>query len=135
MEIIRIIALNKSSFYNEIIKKIHDEMAIAIDDYYLTNKELDDAKIDYEKTIKYGAEIVTIFDESYPKLLKYITNPPLYLTILGNKEILSKKSIAIVGSRSASHNGLEASGYFAKNVKRRMGGGFWFGKRHRCKMS
>ena len=41
-------------------------------------------------------------DKKYPEQLKYIKNPPTQLYIKGNETLLSKNSIAIVGSRSCS---------------------------------
>ena len=50
-------------------------------------------------------EEISIEDESYPKQLKNIYNPPLKLYVLGNKEILKQKGVAIVGSRKATEYG------------------------------
>ena len=63
-----------------------------------------------------GAKIITYKNPSYPKLLKEIESFPPVLTILGNQELLSKKSISIVGSRSASSNGCNFARKLAKEL-------------------
>ncbi|MCI8272836.1 MAG: DNA-protecting protein DprA [Clostridia bacterium] len=50
-------------------------------------------------------EKILINSKSYPIQLKNIYEPPKSLYVLGNKEILKQKSIAIVGSRKASEYG------------------------------
>lgn len=45
--------------------------------------------------------IVTINDSEYPEMLKAIYDPPLALFTLGDKSLLNRKSIAIVGARTA----------------------------------
>ena len=58
---------------------------------------------------KYGAEIVVWGDRLYPARLRTIPDPPLALTLLGNKTLLSLPRVAIVGSRKASPRGLQES--------------------------
>lgn len=52
-------------------------------------------------------KIVTIFDESYPKNLKEIFDPPILLYVKGQILPLDFAAIAIVGSRRASYYGQE----------------------------
>lgn len=60
----------------------------------------------YEKYMQeHNIELITIKDKEYPKKLKNINNPPICLYILGNKDLLNKKSIAVVGSRVCSDYG------------------------------
>jgi DNA processing protein len=63
------------------------------------------------------AEIITIFDESYPHNLKQIINPPPILTIRGNKRLLNANNIAVVGARNASANAYN----FANKIARELG--------------
>jgi len=65
----------------------------------------DEAEKELENTHKSGAEIISITDDNYSKLLKEISDAPPILTIIGNKELLNKDSISIVGTRDASLNG------------------------------
>ncbi len=65
-----------------------------------------------ELTAKFGAKIITIFDEEYPQILREIPDAPLTLTGKGNLEFLKQNKIAIVGARAASLNGVN----FAKKI-------------------
>ena len=68
----------------------------------------------YEKYLeKHNIELITIKDREYPEKLKNIKNPPICLYCIGNKEILNKKSISIVGSRNCSDYGKTMSQAFA----------------------
>ncbi|VEF48417.1 DNA protecting protein DprA [Bacillus freudenreichii] len=62
-------------------------------------------KVDVKRILeKYRANdisIVTIYDNEYPEMLKEIYDPPLALFTLGEKSLLKRKSIAIVGARTA----------------------------------
>lgn len=50
-------------------------------------------------------KIVSINDDIYPQKLRTIQNPPKTLYLNGNLELLSKNTIAIIGSRNCSRNG------------------------------
>ncbi|MCH7770448.1 MAG: DNA-protecting protein DprA [Bacteroidetes bacterium] len=54
---------------------------------------------------KLNAEIITIWDESYPRLLKKIYDPPLVLYIIGSLTDFDEYSIAIVGTRQPTNYG------------------------------
>lgn len=66
-----------------------------------------------EKHLKYmkmnQIDIISIADEEYPSNLREIYNPPICLYVKGNKEILKKKCISIVGCRDCSLYGRRAS--------------------------
>lgn len=67
-------------------------------------------KILEEKDIKYLAYC----EENYPKKLKAIDDPPVGLFYKGNIDVLSKtKSVAIVGTRSATNYGMNISSKIA----------------------
>lgn len=61
-------------------------------------------------------EEINIKDKDYPKQLKCIFDPPLKIYVLGNKEILSQKGIAIVGARNATEYGKKVALQFAKEL-------------------
>lgn len=61
-------------------------------------KELDELN-------KRDIELITYFDESYPKPLKNIYSPPLFLYISGNIDTIDNYSISIVGTRRATEYG------------------------------
>ncbi|NKB24427.1 MAG: hypothetical protein GKR87_08650 [Kiritimatiellae bacterium] len=58
-----------------------------------------------KKAKKWGARIITLFDDEYPELLKTIYDPPLALYVKGTLEKEDRRSIAIVGSRRSTHYG------------------------------
>lgn len=58
--------------------------------------------------------IIKQSDNDYPEKLKKIKNPPKELWICGNKEILKKPIIAIVGSRKCSEYGRKYAREFAR---------------------
>jgi DNA processing protein len=57
-----------------------------------------------ELTQKFGGNIIASCEKQYSQVLKQIKDAPPIITVMGNKELLNKDSIAIVGSRSASIN-------------------------------
>ncbi len=65
---------------------------------------------------KKGIEIITLKDESYPELLKEIPDKPIVLYIKGNKELLNKPSISIVGSRKHSSYGKAITQKFSSEL-------------------
>lgn len=52
-------------------------------------------------------DIISVFDEEYPFLLKQIYSPPICIYIKGNKEIFKSFSLGIVGCRDCSNYGKE----------------------------
>lgn len=74
------------------------------------------AKNDAEKELynsqKFGAEIILFCEEKYPKLLREIDDPAPIITVKGRSEFLNQHSIAVVGPRNASFNGIA----FAKKI-------------------
>ena len=67
---------------------------------------------EYKNISEYqNIKILTLLDGDYPENLKNIYDPPPVLYLKGN--LPQKKSIAIVGTRSASHYGLEVAERFA----------------------
>jgi len=68
------------------------------------------------KVTKFGGSIIAYDDPNYPLKLKQIFDPPLVLFTKGNPTILNHLQIAIVGSRNASVQGLEAAYLFANEL-------------------
>ncbi len=69
-------------------------------------KGWEEAQNEAEKARALGAGIVTFADPRYPYNLKEIHDPPPYLYVLGGLVAGDKISVAMVGSRNASHYGL-----------------------------
>ena len=80
----------------------------------LTNQE---AEREFLAIEKFGAEIVLFCEEKYPRLLREIPDPAPILTIKGREEFLNSDSIAVVGPRNASFNGLA----FARKIAFELG--------------
>ncbi len=65
--------------------------------------------------IKSGASLVTLLDDRYPSLLKEISDPPPYLYLKGTLPV-SKTTIAVVGSRSASDYGISITSRLSREL-------------------
>ncbi len=61
-------------------------------------------------------QLVSFLDDDYPKLLAHTNDPPPLLFCMGNTSLLNLNSVAIVGSRNASANGLRFAYKIAKNL-------------------
>ncbi|MDV6328487.1 DNA-processing protein DprA [Idiomarina sp. Sol25] len=60
--------------------------------------------------------VISYFSEDYPAALKAIANPPWLLYYRGRKELLQGVSVAIVGSRKATHSGLQIADWFSERL-------------------
>lgn len=60
--------------------------------------------------------ILTIADTDYPQTLLNISDPPLLLYVKGRLDLLNMSSLAIVGSRNASAQGLRNAEAFSKSI-------------------
>jgi DNA processing protein len=67
---------------------------------------------------KQGIEILTIYDDTYPALLKQTSQPPWVLYYKGNIEILRNPLIAIVGTRVPTVYGKNTALQFAATLAR-----------------
>ena len=79
-------------------------------------KENLDKYIEY--MLKYNIEIIPVNSKHYPQKLKYIYSYPLVLYIKGNKNIINRKSLAIIGSRNCSSYGKNVANFFAKEISK-----------------
>jgi DNA processing protein len=59
--------------------------------------------------------ILTIADKNYPQSLLNISDPPLLLFVKGRVDLLNVASLAVVGSRAATPQGLRNAESFAKS--------------------
>jgi len=60
--------------------------------------------------------IVTLADRDYPQALLNIPDPPLLLYVKGRLDLLNRSALAIVGSRSATPQGINNAEAFAKSL-------------------
>lgn len=65
-----------------------------------------------------NVDIITIFDENYPQILKNIYDPPICLFVKGNIENLNRKNISIIGCRDASKYGESTAKYFGYQLSK-----------------
>jgi DNA processing protein len=63
-----------------------------------------------------GNRLLTLADVDYPPLLLEIPDPPILLYAKGHVALLSATSLAIVGSRNATAQGIANAGKFAETV-------------------
>jgi DNA processing protein len=82
---------------------------------------LKEAEQEYAMHIKRGAHLLTALDANYPRSLASLPDAPPVLSVFGDPAILSKRSLAVVGSRNASLNGKR----FAETISRDLGQHGW----------
>ena len=63
-----------------------------------------------------GNHLITLADAEYPPLLLEIADPPTLLYVKGKPELLLQPSLAIVGSRNATAQGLRDTEAFANSL-------------------
>lgn len=63
-----------------------------------------------------NVQIVSYLDKDYPALLKTVEDRPPILFCLGDVSLLNQDKVAVVGSRSASANGLRFAYKISKNL-------------------
>ena len=66
-----------------------------------------------------GVQVITITSPDYPSNLKNIYDPPVVVYVKGNMTEPDKLAVAMVGSRRASHYGLETAQRIAADLARR----------------
>ena len=75
-----------------------------------------EAEKEFEDVAKIGAELLFLDEADYPEQLSFLTDAPPVLSVLGNKALLKKPHIAIVGTRNASVNGRNIARHFAVDL-------------------
>ena len=77
------------------------------------NTKLENAKNLIVKHTAQNINLISYFDDRYPTLLKNIYDPPLILFCLGNLNLLSKKTVSMVGTRNPSQLSIRWSNFIA----------------------
>lgn len=85
--------------------------------YFTENYTLHDAEAELEAHEMIGADLIFFGDPEYPALLRHIPDPPPILSFLGNKTLLEKRMLSIIGARNASIYGKQ----FARKVASTLG--------------
>jgi DNA processing protein len=83
-----------------------------------TGCSFDDAVDQQQKALEAGAQIISVQDPRYPRLLREIFDPPLLLFTIGNINLLSTHSVAIVGTRSPTPYGMAAAERLSADLAR-----------------
>ncbi|HYO75438.1 MAG TPA: DNA-processing protein DprA, partial [Thermoanaerobaculia bacterium] len=60
--------------------------------------------------------VIAIVDDDYPRMLREIVDPPRALHYLGDRSLIGKPSLAIVGSRRATPYGVNVAEYLARKL-------------------
>lgn len=103
-----VISASNSSLVNHVKPAVAKAIATSTGETYLTGVSswLEDPL----------NRIFSIADAEYPQPLLNIPDPPLLIYVKGRPDLLNKRSLAVVGSRSASHQGLRNAESFAKAI-------------------
>jgi DNA processing protein len=68
-----------------------------------------DLDAELRRIAEYGCRVLEANDEAYPPQLKEIYDPPIVLYVKGTLENGERNSVAMVGSRTTTHYGLETA--------------------------
>ena len=68
-------------------------------------REIVDPKKEWERLEKLNIKTISLFEKSYPKLLKEISSSPILLYLKGNADLLHEKCLGVVGTRTPSGYG------------------------------
>ena len=87
------------------------------EEFAATREEIDPEKL-IAKLKEEGVKVITIKDESYPKLLAEIYNPPLLLYCRGEFDLKDDFTLAVVGTRKYTNYGKQTTDYLVKELAR-----------------
>lgn len=76
-------------------------------------------QVELEAAAAVGARLVTVLDEDYPANLRLIPNLPPFLFYLGKLSDSDARSAAVVGTRTASEDGLRRAARMTKGLVER----------------
>lgn len=85
----------------------------------VTTEDEDWAAAQLARAEQLGVRFITLQDEAYPPLLRHIPDPPAYLFVLGDAELLHCPGVAIVGSRRCSPYGRDVARRFGRDLAAR----------------
>ena len=111
---------SKSNLFNASKEQLEEIEGIGekIINNILSKKTKQDLLRHLEYMKSHNIDILSIEDKEYPILLKEIYNPPICIYIIGRKNILNEKNIAIVGCRDASEYGKSVAQHFSYNLSK-----------------
>jgi len=73
-------------------------------------------KVEQDWLAETGHHLVTLADPDYPPLLREITDAPIALFLAGDRAVLGRPQLAIVGSRNPTPVGRETAHAFARSL-------------------
>ncbi len=76
----------------------------------------DEAKQELDAIVKLGAWVIPLQSQAYPEALAATEDAPPILIGLGDPELVTRRSIAVVGARNASANGRRLARQFAADL-------------------
>ena len=82
----------------------------------LAGCSLEEAKLEAVRARKAGVEIISVYEERFPPLLREIHDVPVTLYCLGDVAALQRPSVAVIGSRKCSIYGREVSRKFSMEL-------------------
>lgn len=91
--------------YGALLKQYGDDNAI-LDSLHLSEGFVDSVKREMDLAYNLNIEYICDTDSRYPKNLLNIKNHPIVICARGNIETLSKKSVAMVGTRHSTAAGM-----------------------------
>jgi DNA processing protein len=101
-----------------VLEKRRSELARFIDGTALESLDSPPVRAAVQRALAWAAEpgraIVTLADETYPRALLEIADPPALLYAVGRVELLQRPAIAVVGSRNATAQGESNAESFAR---------------------
>jgi len=92
--------------YHALIEKYGDVYS-AVDSLHLDNEFIDSIKREIDTADKLGIQYITEDNNYYPKNLRDIKNHPPIISVRGNIDTLTKKNVAMVGTRHSTGAGME----------------------------
>jgi DNA processing protein len=98
-----ILAASRQQLLN--VRNIGEETADAIANWEKTI----DLKAELKRIGDFGCHVVIQGDPEYPELLRQIYDPPFVLYVKGELSAKDKNAVAIVGSRTTTHYGVEVA--------------------------
>ncbi len=105
---IKKVFLLKPKFREVLTQEEFTKMSALLDDNYLNTQ--------IQRFEKDNIQIITIYNEKYPALLKEIDSPPLCLYCKGNLQLLNTTAISVVGTRKPTDYGTVVTKQFVKEL-------------------
>ena len=76
----------------------------------------EDAEREMDRCMAFGAKFIALGEPEYPAVLRSSEQSPPMICLKGNTDVLSRKSVGIVGSRNASISGMKLTQRFSAQL-------------------